>query len=57
MEFSITEIYWIGVIIATVAYSAFTGIWHKNGTGLRYIQLLPGHSSTKLRYPSSTRRF
>lgn len=29
MEFSITDINWIGVIVATVAYSAFAGIWHR----------------------------
>lgn len=29
MEFSITDINWIGVILATVAYSAFAGIWHR----------------------------
>jgi uncharacterized membrane protein len=29
MEFSIDSINWIGIIIATIAYSAFAGIWHR----------------------------
>lgn len=29
MEFSINGINWLGVIVATIAYSAFAGIWHR----------------------------
>ena len=29
MELSISEINWLGILVATVIYSAFSGIWHR----------------------------
>lgn len=29
MDFAISELNWLGILIATVAYSAFSGIWHR----------------------------